>query len=242
MKILDLIPWIADEVLVNYEREFLPDDVDVYGLKKGLQAECHVDPAATVPETVDAIKDAEEKGYDAVVMACFGDIGVEIGRSHVDIPVLGPTKVGLHFAALIGHRICLLLPEYGNLEKSSRQIVVSYGFQDKVVIRGSHTSVMDALGAYDDYKATSRTNPFIKEMVAICEQSLEKDNVDVFVIGCGGIKWMRDILESELAKKDHRITVIDPVPVAIEVARTLVNFNLVHSKRGYPKPPITINR
>jgi Asp/Glu/hydantoin racemase len=101
---------------------------------------------------------------------------------------------------------------------------------------------MDALEAYDDYKETGQTNPFITEMVEICEQSLEKDNVDVFVIGCGGIKWMRDILENELAKKDHRVPVIDPVPVAIEVARTMVNCNLLHSRRGYPKPPIIINR
>ena len=42
------------------------------------------------PALIDAFRDAERQGYDAVVPLGFLDLGVEGGRSVVDIPVIAP--------------------------------------------------------------------------------------------------------------------------------------------------------
>lgn len=235
MKILNLNPWVADESLIKYEQELLPDDVEVSGLNEKLFQECHNDLDYTFPATIDAIVDAEKQGYDAVVIACFGDTGVEEGRSLVDIPVLGPTNVAFHVAAMIGHRICLLLPEYKRVKVPTRQNIIAYGFQDKVVVRGGSFTVPESIKAYEEYKVSKKISPFIAEMREISIKSIEEDDVDVIVLGCGGIMWMKEVLESEIEKKGYGITVINPLTVANEVARALVNLNINHSRQAYPR-------
>jgi allantoin racemase len=237
MRIQVIIPWLADENLLAYERLFIPKDVEVVSLKEGLLAESFSDLSRNLPPLLDKIKEAEKKGYDAVVLACFGDPGVEESRELVSIPVIGPLNVALNAAGMIGHRTLLLVPEYEGGRFFARRNIAVYGLQDRVVVRGSRASIPDALNAYEDYKATGKINPFISEMIDICVKSIKEDDVDVIVFGCGGIKWMKEILESELAKIGHNITVINPLPLAVEMARVLVNLKLAHNKTGYPSPP-----
>src|SRR5712691_3803041 len=51
-----------------------------------------------------AFREAERTGYDAVVPLGMLDIGVDGGRSAVDIPVIAPLQAVLHVAALLGDR------------------------------------------------------------------------------------------------------------------------------------------
>jgi allantoin racemase len=236
VKILEIIPWKADEGLVEYERSFVPSDVDVVDLSEGILAECQSDLARSLPALLDAIVNAEKQGYDAVVIACFGDPGVEIARELVSIPVLGPLNVSLHVSQMIGHRTLHLVPEYARGRYFSKANHALYGLQDRVVLRGTNSGVGDAFKAYQDYKATGKLTPFMTELLDICEKSIKEDDVDVVVFGCGAVKWMKDILENELAKRGYSITIINPLTTAIEVARALVNLKLTHSRVGYPTP------
>ena len=52
----------------------------------------------------EAFRQAEREGYDAVVPLGMLDIGVDGGRSVVDIPVIAPLQAALHVAALVGDR------------------------------------------------------------------------------------------------------------------------------------------
>ena len=54
------------------------------------------------PAFIDAFKRAEKDGYAAVVPLGTLDLGVDGGKSAVDIPVVGPTEACLHVASLIG--------------------------------------------------------------------------------------------------------------------------------------------
>lgn len=242
MKILQIVPWVADEGLLAYERSFVPKDVDVIGLKEGSLGECRSDLARNLPLLVDTIQKAEKQGYNAVVLSCFADPGVEIARELVSIPVLGPLNVGLHVSQMIGHRTLLLFPEYARIQCLQKENVIIYGLQERVVARGTYRSVPEALKAYEDYKVTGKVNPFITEIVDISEKSIREIDIDVIVLGCGGMKWMKGVLESELAKRGYGITVINPLPLVVEMARVLVNLKLCHSKVGYPSPPKVLDR
>ena len=61
------------------------------------------------PAFIDAFKRAEKEGYDAVVPLGTLDLGVDGGKSAVDIPVVGPTEACLHVASLIGDRFGVMV-------------------------------------------------------------------------------------------------------------------------------------
>jgi allantoin racemase len=237
MKILTLIPWVAKEEFINYHRSSLPGDVDVACLRESSLADTKNNIVRNLPAIVDTIQDAEKQGYNAVVVACMSDPGVEIARKYVSIPVLGSLNVSLHVSQIIGHRTLLLVPELARTRFQFPDIITTYGLRDRVVLRGSYASIPEALEAYRNYKATSTMNPFATEMVNICMKSIEEDGIDVIVLGCGSIRWMKEVLESELAKKGYRITIIAPVPLAVEMAKVLLTRGLSHNKTGYPFRP-----
>ncbi len=55
-----------------------------------------------VPPFLDAFREAERQGYDAVVPLGTLDLGVDAGRCVVDIPVVGPSESMLHIASMLG--------------------------------------------------------------------------------------------------------------------------------------------
>lgn len=238
-QIVVIMPWKPTEEVLSFEQPNMPDGVDLIGLEDGLAVQCVSDTMYNLPHLLDAIKGAEERGYGAVVLACFGDPGVETARELVNIPVLGPMNVGLHLAAMLGHKICILSPEIKNLGYIIRANVVAYGLQDRAVVRGNNSSILDVMASYSDYKSTGKVSPFIEGMVDVCVKSAEEDGSDIVVLGCGVIKWMKDVLEDELRKRGYPLTVINPLAVAVQMARGLIELKLSHSRAAYPKPTST---
>ena len=57
---------------------------------------------AAAPLFHEAYRQAEREGYDAVVPLGMLDLGVDGGRSAVDIPVVAPLQATLHIAAQVG--------------------------------------------------------------------------------------------------------------------------------------------
>ena len=46
-------------------------------------------------EMVEGVLQAEREGYDAAVIGCFGDPGLDVVEALVDIPVTGPAKAAI---------------------------------------------------------------------------------------------------------------------------------------------------
>jgi allantoin racemase len=227
-------PLVVDEAMVAYQREFVPDDVDIVGLKKGLRGSMS-NMDRNLSDLFDMITSAETQGYDAVVVALFSDLGVEAARELVTIPVLGPLNVGLHVAQMLGHKTLMLSTAYVRFGRFySRDKIANYGLQDRVVVRGTYRSAPQAIQAYQDYRDTRNVSPFIGEILDICVKSVKEDDVDMIVLGCGGLMWMKELIKEELDKRGYGITVINPLSVTIEMARTLVDLKLGHSRLSYP--------
>ena len=58
---------------------------------------------------VEAYLDAERQGYDAAVPLGTLDLGVDAGRSVVDIPIVGPFEAMLHIGSLLGERLGVIV-------------------------------------------------------------------------------------------------------------------------------------
>ena len=56
---------------------------------------------------MDLVKKANEDGYDAIVLACFSDPGLDAAKEISSIPVIGIEEATLHMAAMLGHNFRL---------------------------------------------------------------------------------------------------------------------------------------
>ena len=84
------------------------------------------------PALIQAFREAEAQGYDAAVPLGFLDLGVEGGRSAVDIPILAPFETALHVAALMGDRFGCIA--YSEIHFPVLQALVRrYGMEHKIV-------------------------------------------------------------------------------------------------------------
>ena len=61
------------------------------------------------PLFIEAFREAERQGYDAVVPLGMLDLGIDGGKSAVNIPVVGPFEASFHVASLVGDRFGLIV-------------------------------------------------------------------------------------------------------------------------------------
>ena len=59
-------------------------------------------------QIVETVIKAERDGYDAAIVACFLDPGVNEARSVVNIPVIGLCEATCHFACLLGKKFAVV--------------------------------------------------------------------------------------------------------------------------------------
>ena len=86
----------------------------------------HMQEAA--PAFISAFRDAERQGYDAVVPLGTLDLGVDGGRSAVNIPVVGPCQSMLHMGAQIGERFGIISYHDGQIALF-RAMIRRYGME-----------------------------------------------------------------------------------------------------------------
>lgn len=61
---------------------------------------------------------AEKEGYDAIVIYCFSDVGIDAIRENVRIPVIGPGETSLAAASMLCNRFTVLTSESINIPRT----------------------------------------------------------------------------------------------------------------------------
>jgi allantoin racemase len=84
-----------------------PTEKETSGL--GLKYHTGYDVANLGPYVVKACVEAESKGFTAALVHATYDPGVEAARHVVDIPVLGPGRVGVFTAAMLVQRFAIIV-------------------------------------------------------------------------------------------------------------------------------------
>jgi Asp/Glu/hydantoin racemase len=56
------------------------------------------------------LMDAEREGFDAAIIGCSADPGLDMAKRTVSIPVTAPLEAGLYLAALLRQRVAVLIP------------------------------------------------------------------------------------------------------------------------------------
>lgn len=196
--------------------------VSVDCIKKGPdELDCNTDEVFAAAEMVKESIKAEKEGFDAIVIYCFSDVGIDAIRENVRIPVIGPGETSLAAASMLCNRFTVLTSESVNVARTYRRLMRNGIAREK----------MAAVRALDIPIGELRRNPNATEeyLKAVCKKAVEEDHADGIILGCLGMAGYGQKLESELPVK-----VIDPAFVAVAYAELCVRTHLTHITAVYP--------
>lgn len=108
--------------------------VSVDCIKRGPdELDCNTDEAFAAAEMVKESIRAEKEGYDAIVIYCFSDVGMDAIRENVRIPVIGPGETSLAAASMLCNRFTVLTSESINIPRTYRRLMRNGIAREKMV-------------------------------------------------------------------------------------------------------------
>jgi len=241
MKIVYVVPGVMSQTELGSEelerrRGFLQERagndvrVEITDVEQGPSSiESVYEEYLSVPETVKKVVQAEDEGFDGIIVGCYGDPGIDAMREMVTIPVVGPGETSMLVGAMLGHRfsiITVLDTVVPPLEKLARIV----GVERKLAsVRAADIPVLELK---KDIQATK------KRMMAESEKAMTEDRADVIILGCMSMAFMG---VSDEMQADLGIPVVNPAIVSLKVLEGLITAGLSHSKKAYPIPPKLVN-
>ena len=185
--------------------------------------------AAILTQLLAMIKQAENEGFDAVIVGCFLDPGLEEGREITENTlVVGPGEASAHLAATLGNRFSVLVTHKNAIPEMAANLM-KYGLKDKLAsFKPIDTGVLEL----QRDKATT-----IRRLREAGKEAIENNGAEVIILGCTGAHGFYERLQQDLG-----VPVIDPGIAAVKFAEFLVElkdrFGWTHSKIGtYETPP-----
>ncbi len=186
--------------------------------------ECAVDEAYAIPEMLKLVSQAEIDGYDAIVIACFSDPGLEASKELVTIPVVGIGEASIHAAAMLGAKLSVITPVKRRVPTRIHQALHLVSHHALASVRSLDMSV-----------AQSESDPdlTIKTLLKVVGTAVEQDGAEVIVLGCAGMAGYTEEVE-----KQHGVVVVDPCAIALKLAESFAALGLRQSKIGhFSQPP-----
>ena len=176
--------------------------------------------------------DAEHNGYNAIVIGCFYDTGLEVLRELLDIPVIGICEASVHIASMLtAGKFSILIGRRKWMPKMAEN-VRKYGLESRTA---SWRIVNLSLGHMEDHSVRDRTKEVILKEA---KKAVEEDMAEVIILGCTELAGLSKEIQDELG-----VPVLDPVTIGIKVAELRATlwerYGISHSKiGGHEKPPI----
>lgn len=179
-----------------------------------------------VPAFIDAYRAAEKQGYDAVVPLGTLDLGIDAGRSVVDIPVVGPSEAMLHIAAMLGRRFGIIMYHDFVLPLGYR-MVERFHMMDKVIgWRTCGFELPDIIANRDKVVST---------FVASARELVE---LGADVILPMGITQCPVHISPDWLMRELGVPVVEGIGAPIRLAAMLVSLKLRYSRKYWPKSPL----
>jgi allantoin racemase len=184
--------------------------------------EGYVDEAFSVPGLLRLIRQNDGQ-YDAFVIACFDDTGLEAARCLTAAPVLGIGEAAFHLASMISNRFSVIT----TLSRSVAAIehnLKRYGLATRCArVRASEVPVLELEDPRSDARA---------RITAEIRKALAEDQIEAIVLGCAGMAQLATELSEEVG-----VPVVDGVAAATKLAESLVSLGLQTAKIGpYARP------
>ncbi|WNC12302.1 aspartate/glutamate racemase family protein [Brevibacillus brevis] len=181
-------------------------------------------------QVIHAIIEAEKEGFDAVVVGCFFDTGVQEAREMVDIPVVGINEFSLSLAAQMGER-CAIVGLH----------------EPKINLQLEHVMKKNSCGCNDWTKRIIPIDlPSIEWMknginnVEVIAAEIEKAakigvkyGADMIIIGCAGLGPLASLAGLKEVE-GTKVPILDPVSIGLKAAEFRVKL-----KNSLGLPPVS---
>ncbi|MFZ9183920.1 MAG: aspartate/glutamate racemase family protein [Hylemonella sp.] len=161
--------------------------------------------------------------FDAVVIACFDDTGLDAARCLTEKPVIGIGEAAYKMASLLCNKfsvVTTLARSVPALEHNLRR----YGMhQHCVKVRSSEVAVLDLEQA---------NSAACNKIEAEIERSILEDKAEAIVLGCAGMADLAGSLSQKFG-----LPVIDGLACAVALAESTARLGLQTSRLGGYAPP-----
>jgi len=171
---------------------------------------------------IDKIIKAEKQGYDAAIIGCFGDPGLQEARGVVEMPVTGAGESGMLVAQLLGNKFACVAPGPGWVPVFEANIR-RYGFGERAIknrpvrqfdLACEMPALIDAYHGKPDRLITL----FETEALKCIE-----DGADVVVAACCYVAPLFSLIGyREVANTG--VPVVDPAVAALKLAEILADL------------------
>jgi allantoin racemase len=185
--------------------------------------ECHYDEAFAAAGVAEQVRLALAWQPDAVVIACFGDPGLDAAREATSAPVIGVAEAAFHAATLLATSFSVVTTLSRTCITAER-LLQRYGFDRHC--RGVHGTDIPVLDLEHAGEAC------ISRIEQAARDALARDRSGAIVLGCAGMAPLCAELSQRLG-----VPVIDGVSVAVKLAESLVALKLRTSQVGDYAPP-----
>jgi allantoin racemase len=184
--------------------------------------ECHYDEAFAAAGVAEQVR-LHGAGADAVVIACFGDPGLDAAREATAAPVLGIAEAAFHAASFLATRFSVVTTLTRTCVIAER-LVQRYGFQAQCAgVHGTDIPVLELEGGGDR---------LLQRIEQAARTALERDRSGAIVLGCAGMAPLCRELGARLG-----VPVVDGVAAAVKFAEGLASLGLSTARRGDYAPP-----
>jgi allantoin racemase len=206
-------------------------DVDIVSLRRGpWHVEYYYYESLALPDVLHMVKDAENRGYDAVVLGCFYDLALQEAREISErTTITAPAEAAMLTACSLGDKFSIIVGRRKWIPQMMSN-VVRYGLKDRLA--SFKTLEMGVLDFQRNRKETER------RQLERAREAVDEDGAETIILGCTVEFGFWKKLQDELG-----VPVLDPVITPLKFAEYLVTlknrFGWSHSKIGaYESPHI----
>jgi Asp/Glu/hydantoin racemase len=163
-------------------------------------------------------------GYDAAIVAAFGDPGLAAAKEMMEIPVVGIAESAFLTAHALGRRYSILSVTK-RLGIWFRECAEEHGLAGRLAaVRALDVPVTNIANARAE---TGRL------LVDLCHETIEEDGAEVVIMGGGPIAGLAREVAGEIP-----VPVLDGVSCAVRLAEMLIDLAPAKATKGsFARPP-----
>lgn len=164
--------------------------------------------AFIIPDVVRIARYAAEQKFDAAVIGCFYDPGLDAAREiSGDTVIVGPCQASVQIAANICNRFSVIVGQYKWIEQMEER-VRAYGYiRNLASMRSIDISVPDL---QKDCNFTAQ------RIIEEGRKAIEEDHAEALILGCTSVFGLYEVIQKELG-----VPVIDPLTASFKMAEYL---------------------
>lgn len=174
------------------------------------------------PAIIKKALEAQEQGFDAVLITNTYDPGVEAARFVVRIPVVGAGgRASCHLASMLSDRIGIIVPFESHIANTSR-LMQSYGL----------SGFISSFVAADPPIEKDAPLEEVLRCFEIAGKKCVNEGAQIILPLCG--LFVPQTISAQALAERVGIQVIDTLAVGMGLTELLIRMGLTHSDRAYP--------